>query len=414
MLSNQMPEIPFTPATGDLQRFEALAYCIMASYSGEAVAPRVLLSFQHAFDVATVTQVPRVVGATPGYTIASYVGKPQPKMIIAIEPTTDRRQIIDLWGTNARVAVASNPGLVFSPFAVHANSIFTQLQANSSFVAARNTPGLPIIFTGFSLGAAIAECLAERFGAIYQTKPIKCIKFASPRVGNAPWVANRQRNVFRDAVYFERDPIDLFPFSTVGVPGLASMTPVPPAAQWVNSTEGKRLSIEPHRTPLPTHPEDGLGASAAATLALSRPMNQFNPWFDHDPWRYYLAFMMNDWGNRNWNLAARMLFLEFNNRNYFGQGWLGESIATAVMTTMRVPDPDPFVQFFREDEITAMTQALGNAGNDPRYLDPRHARTTPGGVATQRRSEPVIPAVRDITATPPPIFVYPATGRRRR
>jgi len=415
MLANQMPEIPFTPATGDLQRFEAFAYVCLASYNDQAITANVQLSFQRAFDVATLQMTARVAGGRPGFCLASYSGKPQPKLIVAIEGTTDRAQIIDLWGVNARIGVGGTAGFVFAPFANHADTIFTALMANPIFTAARDAASVPIIFTGHSLGAAIAEILAVRVKTAFPTKPVKCIKFASPRVGTAEWVANRHPGVFRDAVYFERDPIDLFPFTTPGVPGLASATPVFNTIQWANGREGTRLSIEPRRTPLPTIHEGSYGASMQAAFEIGRTVDRFNSWFDHDKWRYYLGFMMNDWGNRNWNLATRMLYLEFNDRNVFGQRWLGEPIATPAMETFADPAPSPYLHFFRDDELLAMNQSLINAGADPRALDPRETRTAPGGVARSTGGiEPVIPRVREIVAPRPPTFVYPASGRRRR
>jgi len=144
-------------------------------------------------------------------------------------------------------------------------------------------------------------------------------------------------------------------------------------------------------------------------------MDRANPWSDHNKWYYYLAFLKNHPEGDN-NLWARMAFLEFNDRNKFGESFEGDDGITVAMETLHSPDPDPVDVDFTSDQWNAMADQLVAAGVNPddvTYRDGENG-TVGGADASETVREPVIPAVRDIVAPPPQTFVYPAQGRRRR
>lgn len=415
MLTNQMPEIPYTVTTGDLQRFEALAFSCLASYNSVARGERCITSFQRAFAVNEIGFVGRVVDGRPGYLVADWNHKPQPKVIVAIEGATSAGQIAEFWTNNLAATITGLTGRVFAKFAQHADAIYPLLTGNPTVQWALNTPGVPIIFTGFSLGAAIAEILAERFKLANPRKAMKVIKFASPRVGDLAWVNGRSRLVLRDSVYVGRDPIDLFPYFTGPLAGFSVLAPQFVSATWAISSEGTRMPLSADQAPSNTLHENSLVSVVQHALNFARTMDASNPWIEHSLWYYYLAFLFKEWGNRNHNMSARLWNLEFPDRNDFGGQFLGEPAPTDAMLALHDPPIDRS-QYFRDDEIDAMNQALLNAGADPRDLDLRDTRVADGSGTGEvyGADEPVVPRVVDMIARPPQVFVHPASGRRRR
>lgn len=417
MLLNQMPEIPYSWETGLLARFEALAFTALASYCDQAIQPRVLLSFQRAFDVNSLWMVNRVSNGHPGYCIGNFQTKPMQKVIVAVEGTTAWSQVVDLYNLNVRASVGSLQGYVYKKFADHAAAIYTELLGNTNFNWALGTLGAPIIFTGFSLGAAVAEVLAAMFRAAYPRKAFKVIKFASPRVGTVRWVAGRVGAVARDAVYFGRDPIDLFPYTLPEGAGLSTLNPLYNYTAWATSPEGTRLSINPAETPLPVNHQGGYQQAGQAARSLRQTMDRANQWSDHDKWYYYLGFLRNYVNTGNKNFEARARYLEFNDRNQFGQAYQGDTGITIAMETLEAPEPDPVEIDFSNEELNAMNDALVNAGADAVdcvFRDTPEGGTGGGGDDDPIRQERVIPNVAQIVAPSPAAFTWGASGRRRR
>src|SRR6266542_4518180 len=179
MLDRALPPLAYNFLFPMVSIQEAFAYCYLASYSDQALQPRVFTSFQRAYGVGQIELHAPVIDGRPGYLLASYVQGDDQRMIVAIEGMRTASQVRTFWNDNAGRNFPANdgPAAVLTKFFTHGWTIYNELKANGTFMAMFNRPMTPITFTGFSLGSACAELVGEWLKRDRPTKALNVVKF---------------------------------------------------------------------------------------------------------------------------------------------------------------------------------------------------------------------------------------------
>jgi len=338
MLTERLPQEESGTRTTYGELFESFALTYLSQYSSETMQPRVFTAYQNSYGMTNIVNYPRVVGGRPGYLIAYYSDAPQKKVVVAIEGTTSASQLA-AWNRNpGSLTLTGTFGRIHAPFVNHANTILTELRANTAFWGFSQGSDVQIIFTGFSLGAAVAELCAEQLKTEAPAKFICVNKFGSPRVGNARYRDNLRSDVRRWNVYCNDDPIHIFPqfanhnmisgWDSVGVP----------FTYFVPDVECTRY----------TRNGDEHGGFSGLTVATSiyyagkffQTINPQNPWYDH-ALNTYRLMMSNFCWNGNELIKARFLSLEHNNENSWQVNFRPSATVQTSFLQLITPAPDP-------------------------------------------------------------------------
>jgi hypothetical protein len=336
MLSQRLPRIfpTYRLNYGDVLESFALTY--LASYNTEAIQPRVFTSYQNSYGMDNLIMIPRTPGGRPGAVIAFYAGPHAQKVVVAIEGAIESSQVIG-WNRQPRSTTFSNTaGRVFTPFAEYATALLSALNANGAFTGFLNQRNTAVVFTGGSLGAAVAELCAERIKALFPQKTVKLAKFGSPRVGNARYRDNLNANIARTSYYCNNDPIHWLPSGMLHnfISGWDSLGI---GLTWMVRDE---TIVRMNRRGEIVGGYDGSWAPAVVSHLADRfrTMNSGNPWFDHDFDVYRNMFCnANDVSD---DLAkARFLGIEHNDENSWGVNWRPGEFVLPGYKVLLTPQP---------------------------------------------------------------------------
>lgn len=349
MLANQMPPLTWAAYSAIDEICECYAYCYLARYNGAAQSTSSAQSFTNAFSPSNISRGARVDGGAPSWVVVLYDYGQVKRLVVAIEGMTSTSQLSPAWvGPNSQ-SMNPLPGFCYSSFAIFATAIMADLMANPFFANNIGTPGCQVTFTGFSLGAGVAEILAVKCKAAFPNAQYRLVKFGAPRVGDANWVDGIDPNIDSKSYMVGNDRIDLVPyFTSAGVNSL-SLTVLGQFTSYAPNVNQTRWNMTTGNYIPP--PEESYSAYAATLIALADlPLtNPQSPWFYHDYDAYRLAFN---------NLAAfadsyssyRFRYLEFNDDNQWQVNYhVGASayIGLAGLGT----EPAPFDQFPSPAEI---------------------------------------------------------------
>jgi len=411
MIDRALPPIAPDVTIRPCEIQEAFALCYLAAYNDQAIQPRVFQSFNRAYGPDFLFQTPFVDGGRPGYCIAQWNSPLMKRVTVAIEGARSFAQFRTVWGgVVGQSSLTGHLGACWTTAKTYADQIHTLLMADSNFTSMLALTPCPITFTGYSLGAAIAEILAERFSISHPLKGRSCIKFASPRVGNPQWISGRSRTTRRASVYCGRDPIDLFPQFSPSLTGLETLGNLGSPVYATDPAASRFAVLGEEET---AFYEGGSGQVIRYGRAARQTIDATNPWFDHQRGIYRMMFcnLTNPWSSLD---KWRFRYLEFNDENSWGVAYRPDRVPSVAMEYLNPTQPNPV-------EVDIAPQIIQVARE---ALDPDIGGTSVGGEwgwsggsdddLVAQIPDPVLPTMREILAPLPATFTPTASGRRRR
>jgi len=324
MIDRTLPAVENFQGISDFHAAQCFAFCYLASYNHDAIPARVQLSMSRAWDYDSLLAVPRVVGGRPAYTVAIWNNTRVKRVIVAIEGMTSLGQVWTAQNGWSGVNPAGMDGWVQSSFDAHSLTITAELVANAPFMNAITVPGCQLQFSGFSLGAAIAEVLAAKFDKTYADLRVQLYKFASPMVGSGTWANSRQMPGVRWNYYCAYDPIFLLPYGllrsinrlyTVPFANVMFFAPNRP----LSNLNFRFEPIEPRNFNNGARGMDENYFNYVDACGMTHAtMNERNWWWWHDREQYRAMFcgLVSKLDN-HWHYRFR--YLEFDDDNQWGQ-----------------------------------------------------------------------------------------------
>lgn len=346
MLNRVMRRLPHGCTSPQEAALEAFAYTYWAYYNHLGTHARTSLSQQRAWDHDGVQLTSRVNGGRPGFCVAKWNSPEVKKIVVAIEGMSSLAQLWQAWvGCNA-VTAAPLAGNVYHSFKTYGDQIKALLQADDFFNETWNEPSVSITFTGFSMGAAIAEYLAVEFKRAWPSTRVNCIKFASPRVGSNVWQYGNTNPDLYANWYLMDDPISVIPYMTMTQLSLMNLEYTMSNTYYAAN---RRCNIMDANGDLRNVRQlDGYDGFISAMAQTRRDVNNNNLWWWHEKNRYRVA-LMGVARNLGRDAEARFRYLEYNDENNFGFAYspgvgFDESYKTVV-------DPAPADFVYVDDSV---------------------------------------------------------------
>lgn len=371
MINRPLQPLAFSGTSSIPLALECYALTYLAKYSNASIPTRVFTSFQRAFGMTTLEAFPRVDGGRPAYVVATWINGSLRRATVAIEGTTTLAQLVPLEGGLSVLSSLGSSGHVYAPFQTHASTINTELASNAAFLAVTSQVVAPLIFTGFSLGAAMAEYLGVARYVIGGQRPIAVYKFGSPRVGNRAWQAAASQNSNRATYYCQDDRIDLLPYISTSGAVAAAVTWNPSLISYQSDATPTRWDLQGNRY------GDGLSHSLAAhfdaVLRLRADGDPPDPWINHDydNYRFMLTSVARDQPLINYK---RFAFVEFADDNSWGIRYpLARGVVAGTAFLAGTPPADEVVDVDAtiEDALTAYYAGSPAANVAPMSPAPR-------------------------------------------
>lgn len=341
MISRAMPPIDLQASNSMEESAQAMAFTYLSYFNNEAIQPRVLTSYKRAWGCDQIIMFPRS-GVTPGFVVAIWLTSNLQRMLIAVEGTTSRPQIINvtsITGWTSRVGIR---GYIYAFMKTHADAIYAQLLAHVTTGPLMIGSKVCVTWTGHSLGAAVADINAVRHKTDRPTMHIRLVKFGSPQVGNATYVNNSENTIPWAGFYVDRDPIHRFPSSRT-LAALSTITTFGLDQGGERDAVVDRLSRESGRITRGYTDEHGTSTHMSDLAELNRPITPGNRWYDHLIGSYRTAFMSYVIQRRD-PLYYRFMFLEHNNENrwyYYHQTGARDWLTWNVLEEEAPPEVDP-------------------------------------------------------------------------
>jgi len=340
--------------------YEAFAMSYWAGYNDVPISARVMDSQRRAWGVFYAKHFPRELGVRPGM-IHVRVGTPDEyRTIIAIEGMASISQIL---GTSAALDPTGFNGIgtpsVVNAFFTAAAACATELLADTEAAADLNSPGRIVTYTGHSQGAAIADIFARQRKAALPNKQIRCIKFASPRVGTSRYVSQRPASLMQVGFYTDGDCIGSMPVINYAAFTPLNINPRNQLVYYVDDEATKTLNING------TEPESGHEfVSDVRWIARLRYFTHTplpsNPWYSHTADFYKMC--MTAWAVAgNDEFAYRMRWLDWEDDYKFGQTW---TPGAPILPAKSISDPLPADVPPPNEAIRRMAIDDGHAAGD--------------------------------------------------
>lgn len=382
MIDRTLPALGNYIDVNEYEAAQAFSFCYLASYSHAAVPARVNTSLSRAWNYDHLYTVERVADSTPSYAVAIWNNNDVQRIIVAVEGMTSRSQVWSRHNGFQMVPATGLEGHVQNGYQTYADAIKAQLLANTAFSAAWNRNGTVLIFTGFSLGAAIAEVLAVKFQKDNPSELVKLYKFASPMVGTSRWANSRYMVPNRMNYYAGWDPVHQIPYgllrNPVG-PGLLAYGTVHFAAgnrPIERRTQQWDMITAPPQTSRPFWIEETYAGYIQA-LALTRmAIDQENWWYWHDKNIYRTMFCGLVSGAES-AMHYRFRYLEYDDDNQWGQVYRRNEDFDPAFKVMADPAPAPVVVPHQRDTDVAIIVggSEGGGADDPQENQGRVLQT---------------------------------------
>lgn len=355
MLENAMAPLAWSNQSRIDNACECFALTYLASYNTNDLGTRTRESFRRAYAPDTLMVVPRVPGGRPAFSFAKWTGAALPRMTVAIEGMTSLSQLWVSQSGTAAAAMTPLPGYVYGAFKTYAETIYNTIKNDPVVFGAGFLPQTGIQFTGFSMGAAIAEIVATLFQKDFPTLNVRLWKFASPRVGNAAWTQSVERVVNTENTYVGRDRIDVIPYMTNTEIAFFDNPLNRFHTLYARNEPFERIDIQGR--PINTDNGDGLRQYLEVIGDRNRTVESSNFWLWHNYDAYRLA-LCNQAVNHNSDSQDRFRYLEFDDDNGWQVNYRGGAVAWAGLKEMLGTNPPNFVNAVPKDVAEARVQAL--------------------------------------------------------
>ncbi len=337
MISHALPRIRVGYLTDFAPTVEAYMMTYLAAYNGAALSTRCLDAYQRAWGMSDITLFPRIAGNRPAFAMVRYMGAGPNKVIIAMEGTTSPNQLWNLPdGHIGTASVVPLSGRVWGIAGEYAFAIRQILTVNDAFNAAIAIPGCNVTFTGFSLGAAIAEIMAFQHKNQFPTHQVHVQKFACPRVGTHNWVVNQNPRVHVKSTYYHIDPVQEFPNVTCRIAGFGIGGSILPQNDNYRKNANMQV-IKPDGELSDGHSDGYRGNPMLAAAAFYRDHAEPNPWFYHD--RHQYRYALQNMSHPD-HLAYRLGYLEHNDENTWQSMFRRGGGVRPEMLALGAPAPD--------------------------------------------------------------------------
>lgn len=341
MLNTSLPRIPSLPVTSLLHMCESFALCYLARYSSAVIPARVAQSFQRAWAMTHLARVPGSGAGRPTFVLAIWQDDSLTRITVAIEGMRTAQQLHASW-VGYNTLVVSDGRRVYHAYKTFGDEIWALLLANTTFTNAINQPRVQLCFTGFSLGAAIAEYMADLHnGAGPAVSLVQLSKWASPRVGNAAWVDRSHLPADRQNFYVTNDPIWRFPRQTTHQMNLREAPWTQGYTNFARNSPEKTLNLvdgSVHRGAY----EDSLYQQLRYVRWMTETFNSLNPWYYHHANSYRLMlFNASHPSSAQAEAEAfwRFQFLEYDDDNSWHANYSRELATWDTMTELADPPP---------------------------------------------------------------------------
>lgn len=411
MIDRELPPIAPDVTIRPMDIQEAFALCYLARYCDQAIQPRVLTSLQRAYGPTNVNLTTFVPNGRPGFCIASWAQDGVKKLIVAIEGIRSVASLRSLYyGYVGWATLPNSSKTVYGIAKTYADQIWTMLKADANFVVPYGQAGVPVTFTGHSMGAAVAEILGEYASDEKPNKARRVIKFGSPRVGCPAYLRQRNRTVQRASIYCDRDPIDILPQYAPAMAGSSTAVSGPCGFY---ATDGAAQRYTRQGLDIQAFREGGYGQAMQFARAYSQPMNTSNPWYDHALKAYRLMFchLVDPWSSLD---RWRFRYLEFNDENQWGLYFRQGQGITDQMETLNTTQPEPVPVDIAERYIRLAAEAAGQLSDGTETGQVWGGDGEDDQVAMRQIPQPAQPTLREIRSPVPPTFTPNAVGVRRR
>lgn len=337
MLAEHLPPLFASDGNENSLMGEAWALTHLAYYATSGLTARSTESFKRSYAMDSIAATPRVPGGRPGFVVSKWDSDDIQKIVIAIEGATDWQQILQISEATALAnfgAVANRR--ILQLFETYRGEISVQLGLAGVPAWIDSKASARVVFAGHSLGAAMAELLAEGYAALYPNRYVSCYKFGAPRIGNEVHVNNLLPLYNRLSVYAHTDPIQLIP--NVGIPRNAAGAFATNLPVGFLRPDGRGRGIGDdglQSSPYESLPLDQVIRIIAQVNAASVPSN---PWYWHhrNAYRYVISQLFPD---RLTMEPLRFRHWELPDENSWGYAYRRNQGITEAMLAFGAPAP---------------------------------------------------------------------------
>lgn len=346
MLASGLAPLPQLGINSMAEMTEAFFLSTIASYPDAVLTSRVFQSYQRAWGFTECKVYPKV-GRVPSFSVTSYHDTNPKKIVVAIAGISSLSDLNNsLFGNLGAVTVISGWGQVLSFYRDCANAIRTVLEADPNWGAiASPFTRHAITFTGFSLGAAIAEILTAMYRIQYPAFNIRLYKFAAPRVGTLGWRNATEANLNKLNFYIYGDPIWRLPtetwFREAALPFRLDVLPgFLCADSFATGMNAMGVLSDGY---FPYSALDMIGIMSRLPFYSNFVQDPLDP--NNNPWWWHLRTTMrfafcNFWARgQNQTMKDRVLYLEHPDENSWQQNFVAGGNVTGNMLEILAPPP---------------------------------------------------------------------------
>lgn len=316
LASGMTPRLP-AGDDGTPGMLEAFAQTLYTSYNGALRNGRPLLSYQRAYAMSDQTLFSRVPDARPAWSLWSWTNNNENRMTVAIEGLTSLSQLDLLWAGECAVSATGLFGHVLKVVRDYGDSIFAELTTHAHFLAVFQPMKTKFVFAGFSLGAMIAEYLAMRFKATFNSHWNRVFKFGAARVGSPRWYNTNARPDTTWNVFLETDPINgILSWSSNHATLIANALIGDIYTYWAPGLPHTYIGMD--GVDSPQRPPGSVNHDLITQAGLLGRGDPNSPWQWHriQRYRYAMLQMAMRWP---WDVWARFRYLEHADENNWAQ-----------------------------------------------------------------------------------------------
>lgn len=324
---------------------ECLALIAVASNNGFGGNGNSQTSLVRSWAWDTFQVLPRVEDHAPCTVIAKRLEGKDKRITVAIEGTQTLNQIMGNWTGGAIEVWHTGFPYTYKPFNDRATEVLAALDVAGFDDLLEANQQCQVIFTGHSLGAAIAELLCFFYRTQKPHLNYQLWKFGSPKIGTGNWRRTVEQTLYDTSFYTQDDPMSVFP-NYLPPRGVASyLLPAFNTGLLVRDNHEWRV-----------RPSGSVGANSLfgdvqTAMGLARLFSEpfytpENPWYWHrlNGYRYTITQMLNRVGGLE---AARFRYFEAPTENNWGWAYQQDRGITPEMLELLSPAPDQFVTNFQ-------------------------------------------------------------------